>query len=459
MKKIILTLIATGTFLFSYTQAPDFSLKKYDLKGEVTKVSRKDYSYKTLQKSVVVSNESTQEFDKNGILNKYYSEYYTFSGKYITNYTVKKGKVTKSINDTYDVEKDEIKSTSVTDYVYKNGLVHKSKNDPNSKYPYETEYIYNSKNELIKEVKMSNGKLSYETAYTDVNGDSYTKTKKYYDTKTGNLSSTSINKYENGLQKEASYKSKFSEYKTIYFYNSHNDLIKTVKNGKTNYEYDYEYDKYGNWIKKVSISSYLEKRYTYFYFRELKYGRKTTGSTDFDVEFAKKHGNYDSYEVKPYEKSKSLYSTILENPTTIKKMYVMKTEGSKFKVKTGKGNYITGKVKAIKHTNKMDMIIYHPKSNTTALMEDFSDEFTRLDTWMEATIISSTDSIFWSIDDKKNWYITDRGLGYKRYKESKLKYSTTNSNDVILYLNGVATYKMKNYKNAIPHKLYALIKL
>ena len=137
----------------------------------------------------------------------------------------------------------------------------------------------------------------------------------------------------------------------------------------------------------------------------------------------------------------------------------MKTEGSRFKVKTDEGNYLTGKVKAMKHTNKKDMIVYHPKSNTTAIMKDFSDEFTRLDNWMEATILSRTNSMFWSVDDKKNWYITDKGLAFDKYEKSKLKYSSSNPNDVILSIDGVATYKLENYKNAVAHKLYPLIEL
>jgi hypothetical protein len=178
-----------------------------------------------------------------------------------------------------------------------------------------------------------------------------------------------------------------------------------------------------------------------------------------DENLVKKYEKKESYKIELYKSSSSEYSKILANPDTVKEMLVLKTQGSKFKVKTGAGNYLTNKVNAIKHTNGLDMIVYHPKSNTTALIKDFNDELFKRDIWRKAEIVSSTDSIFWNVNEKGNWYITVKGKPYSKYETTNLKYSTENPDDVIVYINKVATYIMKNFRNAAHHKLYPLRKL
>ncbi|MGB1041546.1 MAG: hypothetical protein ACPGVD_11780, partial [Flavobacteriales bacterium] len=173
----------------------------------------------------------------------------------------------------------------------------------------------------------------------------------------------------------------------------------------------------------------------------------------------KKYEKRDSYEVKAYKAAVSAYSKILINPEKVNEMLVLKTSGSKFKVKTDSGNYLTNHVSAIKHTNGLDMIVYHPKSKTTGLVKDFNDELFKRDIWHKAEILSSIDTVFWTVNEKGNWYIINAGKAYDKYEITKLKYSTDNPDDVIVYVNEVATYKMKNYRNATHHKLYPLRRL
>lgn len=459
MKKSILLSALCLFVITGYTQLPNFSLKNYNLKGNVKEVTTTTYYYRSTQKAYISSSEDKKKFSKEGNLLNNLSNLSMLSSNYEYNYEYKGRNLVKKTNLTYKKETSEVKSETYTVYNYKNNKLTSVNYQGVS--PTTIEYEYNNDNQLIKEVKKgTGGELVYEKTYQYSAKNDYSLTTYYY-AKGVKGKQADIYQYKNDKLVSMNFNSYGTPSNSSYTYNKQGDRVTYTYQGKLKTETFYEYDKNNNWIKKTdkTFDTYTKSyRYT-FVFRKIRYKKETTGDSKFDVDHVKKYEAHDSYELKPYESYSSKYSAILKNPTSIEEMHVLKTQGTKFKVKTKAGNYITNHVVAIKHTNGLDMIVYHPKSQTTALVKDFNDELLKREIWHTAKIISKTDSIFWTVNEKGNWFIIDRGRAYDKYDVTKLKYSTENPDDVIVYVNGVATYVMKNYRSAEKHKLYALRKL
>ena len=213
-------------------------------------------SYSLTQKAVTNSSVDSKEFNKDGLITKSTSEYLSFSGKYATQYNSTNGKVNSSVFESFDIETGKAKSSSKTTYEYKNGLLESVHNDPTSSYPYRTTYTYNSNKELIKENKTGkNDKITSKKVFSEYNGDNYKSEVTFYDSKTGEVSSSYAKEYENNEVKRSLYtNSKGVKVLTTNRRNEHGDIFKILKDGELDKEYKYEYDKYGNWTKKVSIS-------------------------------------------------------------------------------------------------------------------------------------------------------------------------------------------------------------
>ncbi len=459
MKKLILIITSIGLSFSVFSQLPDQSLSKNNLKSSVKQVKSNIYYYRSSQEAYVLSSKDKKTFSKDGMLVNHYSVMSILKSDYEYNYEYKGGKIDRYISKTIDAKSKKISSERITDYVYKSGKL--TETQYRGVDPTTIKYEYNKDNQLIKESKVGlGGKMIYEKEYEYTAVNNYSVTSYYY-SKGIKSEKGDVYKYENGRLVATIFNSYGAPSKSTFSYNDNGDKISYYYKGKLKTEYIYKYDKHNNWIVKIdkTFDTY-KKDYSYTYtFREITYKKGSTGSVKLDKDLLKKYEKRNSYDVKPYISAVSKYSQILINPSKVNEMYVLKTQGTKFKVKTDSGNYLTNHVTAVKHTNGIDMIVYHPKSNTTALVKDFNDDLFKRDFWHKAEIISSTDSVFWTINEKGNWYIINKGMGYDKYSETKLKYSGDNPDDVIVYVNDVATYKMKNYKNAIHHKLYPLIKI
>lgn len=458
MKNLTLFSLLLALYFNGFSQTPQLTLAENELKGSVKKASKKNYYYHSTSDGYIVSTSEILEFNTDGNLQSRTSFYSILGSTYYTDYTYKSKELSKSTYKTIKTGESKPSSESQTNYKYSNGKLTNLSGETNSS---STTFEYDSKGRWIKEItETKEGKKTNEKTVEYKDDNNYSITSHYY---TDGVKSTNpvVQVFQDGkiYSSTSSYNNKTSVYS--YSYNDQGDEIKYYSNGELLNETFYVYDKYGNWTEKIkkSFNSY-SKNYSYqFDFRQITYKNEVTGSDELKVATVKKYETRDSYEIKEYKSASSLYENILLNPTEVKEIHVMKTEGSKFKVKTDEGNYLTNHVKAIKHTNGLDMILYHANSGTTALMKDFNSDLFRQEIWQTAEIISTTDSIFWAVNEKGNWYIIDKAGVYDKYDQTKLKYSTTNPDDVIVYVNDVATYLMKNYKNATHHKLYALRKL
>ena len=459
MKNLILIL---ATIIFSavgFAQLPDKSLSAYELKGSVKEVNTNIYYYRASQEAYILSSTDKKKFSNDGLLSYNYSELSMLSSDYEYKYEYEADKLKKFFSKTIDKKTKENKSERITNYIYKSDRL--SEIQFRGVNPTTIKFEYNDKNQVVKETKVGlGGEMMYEKIY-EQKGENQYSTKTYFYTKGVKSEKANEYSYENGKLVSSVYRSYGEPAKSSYSYNDNGDKTAYYYKGKLKNEFIYVYDKHQNWIVKTkkAFNTY-SKDYTYTYtFRKIKYKKGSTGSVEMDEKVVRKYEKRDSYEVKAYKSAVSAYSKILINPEKVNEMLVLKTSGSKFKVKTDSGNYLTNHVSAIKHTNGLDMIVYHPKSKTTGLVKDFNDDLFKRDFWHKAEIISSTDTIFWTVNEKGNWYIINAGKAYDKYEVTKLKYSTDNPDDVIVYVNEVAIYKMKNYRNATHHKLYPLRRL
>jgi hypothetical protein len=460
MKKLALLFCLSLLTIVVKSQDLKISLKENQLIGNVIKVE--EYSYKYDDNLQGYYNESISEmhFNKYGYLTKkvyhYYGSYY--QSQSTTTYSYNANNLL--INDATETISllDNKTSSSATNYTYLNNKL--VKKEYVSSYPTTVTYSYDSFGNLFSEVhKNSTGETTAIYNYSNYkNSNTYTKVYNYF--YKGNQESTTTYNYVNGNISSYNYVGKTTSSNYAYNYDSYGNNTEILLDGKISSTNNYQYHSDGNWLqKKYSYNStYSNNPYNVFWFKKITYANgKTAGYTNLNASFIKKYEQRDSYDLKVLEKKEIVDP--LADPEQVNKIYVLKTEGTKFKVKTDKDVYLTSKVNAIKHTNTVDMVLYHPKSNTTAIVYNFNDELTRQDVWMEATILSNTHHIFWNINESKNWFITDKGAAFSDYNLYTVKYSTTNPNDVIMYKNDVPTYIMRNFKNAVAHKLYVLEKL
>lgn len=456
MKKTILIITAALISFSTFCQLPDKSLGSENLKGKVKEVNTNIYYYRTTQKSYVLSSSDKMKYN-DGNLIYHYSEFGSLLSNYEYEYTYEDGNLVKLTSRNISKKTSQVELENYTNYLYSSGNlteINLTGTDPTT-----ISFEYNNKNQVIKEAKVGIGAIKkYEKIYAYQSNSAYSITSYFY-SKGEKAEKPNVFNYEKGNLVSSEMNGYGSPSKGAYSFNDNGDKISYYYNGKLSSEYFYEYDNQNNWITRVEkrFNTFSESiSYTYS-FRQLTYKKGITGGTEVNSNLLKKYETRDSYEVKPYEVTD--YNKILLNPTEVKELFVLKTEGSQFKVKTDAGNYLTNKVNAVKHTNGLDMILYHPNSNTTALVKDFNEELFKQDFWHKAEILSSTDSMFWTVNEKGSWYITEKGKPYSGYEATSLKYSTENPDDVIVYINEVATYMMKNYRNATPHKLYVLRKI
>lgn len=235
----------------------------------------------------------------------------------------------------------------------------------------------------------------------------------------------------------------------------HGNVAESVYKGETTVTH-YKYDKKGNWIAKArkSPNSINDDINYYLYFREIEYADgTTTGSMEFDSDFAKQYFTTPSYATK--DAPLPDYMKVLQDPTELTTVQFQRIGKSNFKVKTAEGNYLTKKVKNLLSPNKKDLIIYHPNSQTYMIATNFYDEFTPKQTWIDAKIVGKGKVYYYRDIPNNSWAMIVEGERFSDYGSFQTGYDTTNTNDVVLRdQQGNIKYRLPNYKNAQTATLY-----
>ncbi|QTD36706.1 hypothetical protein JL193_11215 [Polaribacter batillariae] len=254
---------------------------------------------------------------------------------------------------------------------------------------YYTIYEYDNKEKLIKIKEFS--KENSLTSETDISYDGRTRREKRtnYNTKDGSIYGTYTTVYERDVKTAYLSNSKYANTKTTYTYNKEGDLSASNYVGKTSStsNYDYEYNRKDNWIKK----HYRSGKYQYFYFREIIFENgDVTGSDAFDKNYINKYGNFTNVNVVPLVLKKTKKTTVTNTnmPSFANKNWTFTTVkiGENTKALNGTCDL------TVQNSNKMDV---GAKVNFSLFLNDKKTE-------MNLTIkgYSNRDkSYFWTMED------------------------------------------------------------
>ena len=298
----------------SYSQAELFNLESQNLHKKVAKTIQHYYTYHDRSGGFVKAGVTINSYNEDGNLTqKFYQYNSTYSGTSTTTETLynydSKGRLTS----TQDISAKKSNYSSYYKYTYNNdGNLSKRENIYTNGNKYVVNYYYDKKDRLIRVENFDpKGNLSARENYS-YSGNKKTKTRKSYDTKTGNVIGTYTTYYKKDISNRYVSKSKYSNDDITYKYDNNNNIISSNYKNKSssNSNYTYEYDNRDNWIKK---------HYRYgktgdsFYFREIIFRNgSTTGSVDFDRNFINRNGSFANVKVVPIVK----YTKTSKNTTT-----------------------------------------------------------------------------------------------------------------------------------------------
>ena len=332
MKKIIFLFI--GVLAISnnnYAQSELFNLESQQLHKKVAKTIEHYYTYHERSGGFVKVSTTINTYNEDGNVTQRFSQYNsTYSGASTTTETLYNYDTKGRMTSTQDISAKKSSYSSYNKFTYNNyGSLTKKETIYENGNTYISNYYYDRKERLTRvESFDSKGKLSARENYT-YNGNKKTKTRKSYDTKTGNVIGTYTTYYKKDISNRYVTKSKYSNSDISYKYDKNDNLISTIYKNKpaSNSINSYEYDNKKNWIKKHYKYSNTTNN---FYFREVIFtnGDKA-GSIDFDKNYIHKNGNFANVNVVPivkYSKTTNTNTVTTSDP----KMPVFKNKNFVF---------------------------------------------------------------------------------------------------------------------------------
>ena len=294
---LLFALLIIPTIVFSQTK--EFNLESENLHKKVRKTRSNYYMYDDDSGGFILRSISINRYNDDGNLEETFSQY---NGSYGKTDPVKKLYNYDSKNQLIsikDISNNPGKFSNNTLFTYNNdGNIIKKESVYTDGSKYVTAYTYDRKERIttIKEYSKENV-LSSETLVS-YNGKTRTETRTSFNTKDNSIYGTYTTTYKNDIKTNYNANSKYSNSTTTYTYDDEGNILKSISDGKNSYltTYDYVYDRKDNWIKK----HYRSGKFQYFYFREIMLeDGDISGSTDFDANFIKLHGNFANVSVVP----------------------------------------------------------------------------------------------------------------------------------------------------------------
>lgn len=306
MKKIIILIFVLSAFIFKgYSQAETYNLDSQNLHKKVRKTIQHYYLYDKESGGFVKKSVNIHRYNNDGNL---IESYFLYNSKYSEAKPTKKMYNYNSNNlliGTKDISDQRGSLSAENKYMYdRKGNLERIEAIYKDGSKYVTIYENDRKGrEIGYKYYNRNNKLSSESK-TTYQGSRKTNIYTGYSSKDGSITGNYTTIYENDLKVKYISNGKYISSTTSYKYDKYDNLIKSTNVGKKNTyvtNYDYEYDRKGNWIKK----HYRSGKYQYFYFREIYFENgNVTGSTDFDKRFINRLGNFDNVNVVPMKKKK-----------------------------------------------------------------------------------------------------------------------------------------------------------
>ncbi len=430
MKKVITLFFVLSAFSFKgYSQAESYNLKSQNLHKKVRKTIQHYYQYDKESGGFVKKSVNIHRYNNDGNL---VETYYLYNSKYSDSKATKKMYNYNSkglLISTKDISDEISKYSSTFNYTYdrKGNLIKGETLSKNGSSSY-TSYINDKKGrEISNKHYNKDGKLGSESS-TTYKGSKKTNVYTGYSSKDGSITGNYTTIYDDDLKIEYISNGKYSNSKTTYEYDKNDNLLKSTNVGKektyvTNY--DYIYDKKGNWIKK----HYRSGKYQYFYFREIHFQNgDVTGGTNFDKQFINRLGNFDNVEVVSLKKKEK---SISKKNTNNSKSYL--------KNKTWNFDYVYLKdaVKKLKGTVDLKISDYSNlklNSNASFIVKFSSSKFT-FD--LKVNDYKELDGKYqWTLSNSKN----ETGI-LIIFKDRKVLKDKKDRSD--FYVNGLLTIKEK----------------
>lgn len=314
MKKLIfLCLGILAISNSSNAQTELYNLKSQNLNKKVAKTIDHSYTYHERSGGFVKTGVTINTYNDDGNLSQSFFQWNsTYNGDTSTTETLYNYDTKGRMISTQDISAKKSSYSYYNKYTYDNdGNLTKKEAIYVNGNTYTNKYYYDKKDRLIRAEELDiSGKLNARENYS-YSGNKKTKTRKSYDTKTGNVIGTYTTYYKKDISTRFVSKSKYSNSDVSYNYDKYDNLIsdnnKNTPTSKTTYSY--EYDNKDNWIKKYYNYG---KTTNNFYFREIIFTNgNVTGSVDFDKNYIKKNGDFANVNVVPIVK----YSTTKDNNT------------------------------------------------------------------------------------------------------------------------------------------------
>jgi hypothetical protein len=407
--------------------------KDFGLTNNVKQVDEVEYEYDAKEKVYKIKEQKNYVFDKGKLVSSSYKS---------TGIIYMEGETTFTYNSNGQLissrEKNNLNDETYN-YTYNNGKLILKKNIKTA-YPIETVFEYNNKGYLSKVIKKTGNDLSNVKVYSNyTNAQSYTLLETVY--WNNKVSYTTTMQFIYGLKTSATtvYASSTSLPKESTFkYNDKGHLVEEISASGT-YTNVYKYDDRGNAFRTMYGGSKnslynIENR---FLFSKITYNDGlalgiAAFNEQFVQEFDKKSASY-AYE-KDFNTKKKVDLNFLNDLEDDDDYFlILKTNESKFKVKTAFGTYITNTVNALKAPNGLDLVIYDSVTKKTVVRYNFYAANTEIEKWFEADELPTTASGLYFLlkNNGKNFYII-----------SKASYLKSTSFKTLLIQNSSSDYSV-----------------
>jgi len=432
MKKILI--LALLTTFFTNAQIVKYKAADYKLSADVTKYEEKEFYYDFGLKKYQLSNVRTIYLNQ-GLVTKIENKSNYFMYMEATNTFNYKNGWPQSIHT----------KTQMGEYteniVYKNGKI-VEKNNATKKSVYEYDAKGNLSKETVYEKDAVVEKITYSN-YTAPN--SYTKkTIKYSNNEEDQISDQII---KNGLLVSEKNTSKYSTLTETYQYDKNRNQTQYTRDNQL-FKSSYEYDAKGNVVRSqiAQLDFDAQEAVNYFTFAKITYADgKTTGSTEFDVNYVKKHDvNSVSYNVNSgfdMAGSEELNKAIKDLQALLQSNYkIKKNQDTSFTIKDSKEEEITNSVAAVRSKN--DILVYDILYKKSVLLKNFFNDQVRVGEWYTMEELSSPTGMYWIFSEAPEFFVIQNGvlLDSSLYKLVK----TQKEDDFIVQEAGIDKYIIRD---------------
>lgn len=432
MKKILI--LALLTTFFTNAQIVKYKAADYKLSADVTKYEEKEFYYDFGLKKYQLSNVRTIYLNQ-GLVTKIENKSNYFMYMEATNTFNYKNGWPQSIHTKTQM------GEYIENIVYKNGKI-VEKNNATKKSVYEYDAKGNLSKETVYEKDAVVEKITYSN-YTAPN--SYTKkTIKYSNNEEDQISDQII---KNGLLVSEKNTSKYSTLTETYQYDKNRNQTQYTRDNQL-FKSSYEYDAKGNVVRSqiAQLDFDAQEAVNYFTFAKITYADgKTTGSTEFDVNYVKKHDvNSVSYDVNSgfdMAGSEELNKAIKDLQALLQSNYkIKKNQDNSFTIKDSKEEEITNSVAAVRSKN--DILVYDILYKKSVLLKNFFNDQVRVGEWYTMEELSSPTGMYWVFSEAPEFFVIQNGvlLDSSLYKLVK----TQKEDDFIVQEAGIDKYIIRD---------------